>query len=470
MKFIDKLLDERSDTDFNFFWQIIGPLFVLCTFALEPNNFFIFCVGILGLFLCARWQMTGLLYSLVLLVAAGVLEHFFLNHQHLWWIGIEGSYAVAFYITALNAERHTHFVQSLFSQLDAKNSSLANLEEDALKSKESATSQQILLQEKGDLLQARLDELSSEYSSLLVLNEVLRKTSARESADKELLQGDLLDLQSRLGICLAEEDALKKELARLKESHTLILENSQLIGEINQVRLEKEQTHMINETLARLHAKESMRAQSAFEQLSILEKEKQETDLKVAEFDRLKSDLEFQLKEAITLRDRYKIAAEQNEAIQTERNFLKDRVTQAEFELAQKSQVAAVDLSQYVPKEELECLQNQVKALFKVKALHKQLKEQFEEKNQVLHKTRAELFQVDNALQALQIEVEGRDFAQNSIPNAIVSEVAQLEEMLTFLEQENEELQNLVTHLSIVQEAPKRKKKVKTTPEQDLLF
>ena len=561
MKSLEKIENDVTAS----FWQVIGPLFILCSFALAPNNLLIFCVGAIGLFLCSRLQMTGFLFSFVLLVLASVAEHLFfavhglvLSH-HLWLFGLEGSYAVALFITALNAERHTHFVQSLCSQVEVRSSSIANLEEEYAKSLESATAQQVLAQEKIGALQARLDETLSDQSSLLILNEVLRNATAKEIEEKEALGRDLLDAQIRLESIQTERDALHGELTRFKNVDALTVENQRLIDEINAARIDKEQTHLINETIVRLHAKENARAQSALEMASSLTQEKQELEVKLSslaqELEAMRAQLEqitrerdgrpseervaslteekqqldakvfdlekeleavraqleqitrerdsrpseervaslteekqrldakvFDLEKELEMmlastqleKDRHQVALGQLASMQAESQVLSEKLMQTEATLAQKEEAIARQAIPVATPEDLLLmahLEEKVKILSQTEALYKQLKAQFAEKNEILHKTRSQLFHTDTELQTLKIEIEGSELSKNSIPKEIISGLVDFDEKIADLQRENEELQQLVTILSspVISDTSKRRK-VKIIPDQEYLF
>ena len=55
MKWINRVLDEKSDGALAFFWQLVGPIFVLCTYALEPHHILIFFAGVIGLFVKTKF-------------------------------------------------------------------------------------------------------------------------------------------------------------------------------------------------------------------------------------------------------------------------------------------------------------------------------------------------------------------------------------------------------------------------------
>ncbi len=458
MKILDNILDEKSDVSLAFFWQIIGPLFVLCTFALDPHNLVVFLVGAFGLFFCSRYQIKGFVASLVMIGCVAISDHIFLKEHHLWFFGLETSYAFAFFITAMTADRHNHFVQSLFSQIETKNSSIVNLEDEFTKSRADETKQQVFLQEKIAALQKQIEETLSEQSSLLILNEVLRKTASRNLLDSESLRDELFGLQCRFNVEHRANEQMERELFRLKNENFLIQENLAIKEELNAIRFDKEQTHLINETLAKLHAKEYLRAQSAQEEIRQLTS--------------VRNELLYKLETEEQEKKHYQLLQKGFEAAELDRMSLKEQIKELELKLEQKQEAPSVDLSQYVAKEMNELLEERVRELSKTELLYRQLKVQFAEKNEVLHKTRAELFHKDNAYQALEIALNHSQIAGSELPPEIVSELDLLENEIVHLTQENEELEQIVTNLSNLSEteSTKRKKKVKLIPEQDLLF
>jgi len=144
--------------------------------------------------------------------------------------------------------------------------------------------------------------------------------------------------------------------------------------------------------------------------------------------------------------------------------------------------------------ERLAAAEEKVHDLAKVDAQYRQLKDQFEEKGRILHETRCQLFKAETDLQTLAIEKE----EQNSLPERLRVEFDRLEREITDLQEENLQLQELVSVLTQKQTPsppfaanrtplpagkpsleetlretliPKRKKKLAKKPaQQDLLF
>ncbi|HSX12866.1 MAG TPA: hypothetical protein VLE96_00375 [Chlamydiales bacterium] len=422
MKWIDKVLDDKNEIAMAFFWQLVGPLFILCTNALAPQNDFIFFAGVAGLFLSAKYRNAGFIASSIVLVLVAVAEHFYNHTFSIWEAGLEVSYGMAFFITAQSAARHQVFIRSLFSKIDTKNAFAKDLEDEFTKTRCEITNVQIHAQEKIDSLQKQLDEIHSEQSSLLVLNEVLRKTTATHMNRKETLTDELYQLQNRLQNEITEKETLKAKLVNTDLSaHHLLVE------ELDAVRREHEQTHTLKETLERLHNYEQQRAHVACLQLNAVEDEKNQLHQKVAHFERELSQVEELKAELAQTQSKFEALKTEKEKVQEtlatfdeDRNSLKIKLAEAEAKLSQKEE----------------------KQSSNIELLYKQLRTQFEEKNATLHQARSELFKVDNAYQALQIEMSQIDIG---IPRDVVLE---LQNEISSLQEENQDLQNIITRLS----------------------
>lgn len=529
-------------------FSIFGPICLICTFALSakvPMPFDLLFLALSGLYLSARWQMRGFVYSLILLALGGGIKHFLLDSGHLWQLGIEGSLAISFFITALSFEESSSFIQSLISQMDASSSVVRNLEEEISAVREQATAQQMALQEKVAVLQKELEELQTDHSSILILNEVLRKTSARHAEEKEALGETSLNQKAQISILQLNLETVEKELKRLSNSESLIVENKQLTKELNAARLEREQTHLINETLARLHAKESLKAKELSEQIHAVLEEKQKT---LQQLGSAQSEVEMftkRLEQMALERENARVSLMQMADIKTEKNFLQERLKAAEAEIAllkQKSQdplllaqlqdlqnervqfqeqiailqqktdvqmqelieqrtyfqeqildfqqkadarvqelqnerlqfqeqIALLHQKAEEPKahlleeerahfqEQIAYAQERLQTLSQIEPLFNQLKKQFEEKNQILHQTRSEFFKADTELQTLRMEREQNLLQLNPVPKDLLEELANSEEEIERLEEENKELLELVTLLNTPKTSPLGEKK-----------
>ncbi|MBI5273100.1 MAG: hypothetical protein HY861_03870 [Chlamydiia bacterium] len=158
-------------------------------------------------------------------------------------------------------------------------------------------------------------------------------------------------------------------------------------------------------------------------------------------------------------------------------------------EIAVLQQISATTANNDLLHQEREALMEQltqaeekIRSLALLESKHRQLKEQFEEKNKVLQETRALLFHSDTALQSFQIEKAQKELRFDPLFEALSKELSVQEQETSHLQEENKELECLVTcltHLAgqpsleeILRESlvPKRKKKTKKPAQQDLLF
>jgi len=436
------------------FLQLIGPLFLLCSLTLAAQvgsvfNFDLLCVAVVGLVFCVKWEMRGCAYALLLLGISACIKHLIINGPHALQFGLEGSVGFAFLISGLSFEQGSSFLGSLNQQLDTKDQTIQNLEEELDRLKEEHSKEQIAFSEKQGALSQQIEELQSEFSSIVMLNEVLRKTTARVSEEKEVVADAALQSGRKISQLLQEMDVVQKELHRLSNESTLGIQNGELIKEINEVRYKEHQTHQINETLARLHAKESQKARE-------LEGKLQETVEQLSFAKRDAAMNSSQVEQLMAQMQNLQSAQQAVEQLQTERNFFRERVQAVETELSLKTkkleEVAKPHIDALLPEKELmqaqiQLLREQLATHVQIEPLYRQLKTQFEEKNQVLHQTRAQLFQTDAQLQTLKIEMEQKTLEVDPLPPAIRNELSSIEEENKVLQDENLLLQDLVTSL-----------------------
>ncbi len=264
-----------------YFWQIAGPIGLCLSLALAAKGsipFDLCFAGCIGLALSARLRMLGCLYALILMIAAGIFAHSFVESHHFWRLGLEATLACSFFITAFSFETAFLASSALQAQLQAKESSIGNLEEEIALERKQGADGQIASSKKIGELQSNLEELQTEKAMLEILNDVLRKENGSHYAEKQRLEEQRLEEKRAFSQLLLEHEDLQKEIARIKQTD-LSLENKSLLQQLNSARVAKEQTHLINETLVRLHAKESIRARELEENLQgPIETVKQERD------------------------------------------------------------------------------------------------------------------------------------------------------------------------------------------------
>jgi hypothetical protein len=213
-------------------------------------------------------------------------------------------------------------------------------------------------------------------------------------------------------LLLEEIDSLQTELNRLGNDSALAQQNKQLFEELNESRGREAQTHLINETLVRLHAKENQKVR------------------------------------------------------ELEAKF---------FAMSEQTETVSEDKERFVEQLQLQVQQTRLEQYRQVELLYRQLKGQFEEKNAILHQTRSELFLADTELQTIAQKLREKELAFNPVSQEICLELDAMEEENLALQHENRELQDLVSHLMQQDEASSlvKKKMKKSQPaslEQATLF
>jgi hypothetical protein len=257
---------------------------------------------------------------------------------------------------------------------------------------------------------------------------------------------------------MADQQEIQEVMSR---SYQVEYDESELMNELNAARYEKEQTHLINETLARLYARETLKAKEANEEAGALADQLAAAHREVRRIEQpLKEQLNVTKNEVATLTSQFekavmdanegRLALQKLTEVQTERNFLRERLQAATEELAHR-QKGPHDA------QELAHVREKALHLSQIEPLFHQLKKQFEEKAHVLHQTRSHLFAADTELQKLRMEKAALEL--NPLPKEVECELQDFGKQIEFLEEENIQLQELVTLLSGKMEPQLEKKK-----------
>ncbi len=458
--------------------QLLGPLSLLATLAIGANvtgafPYDLLVIGAVGLFLCARWQMRGCAYALLFLAMAALFTHSYGAVSHATQFGLEGSLAFALLIAGQSFEEGSSLLHSLSQRIGAGQQTIENLEDEIGRHKELSSQELVGANSKIEVLSRDLEELRSEYSALQVLNEVLRKSSAKSAEEKETLFDETVHLSHKIAELSANLDAASTELLRVKNDSILAQQNQELFSEINEVRCKEEQTRLINETLARLHAKESQRAVEFEGKIAAMSADREGL---VEEMSFVKRDAEMNASQVEQLSHQLQVLTKENQGlqqVQQERNFLRERLGIAEMDVQQKAarlvaleaenaqlidrvnspgvlsdeQVVVLSNERTHLLEQIEQLRGHLAQHANTDAMYQQLREQFEEKNKVLHETRAQLFHTDTEFQTVKRELENKTLDVDPLAVVVREELAKLEEINRDLDLENRQLQEVVSQL-----------------------
>jgi hypothetical protein len=432
--------------------QRVALLFLMGTLSLglmgKGIHYDLILVVLLGFFLSSKGGLRGWGYACGCLGLVSIFNHLQLEGAHVWQLGLEVSIGFSLLLVALGEEQGKGFVSTLEGRLGIREQTIRDLEAEAVKFQGELAQSQLETSEKLAELRLCLDESEQELSSIQILNEVLRKNMAQVGLEKEVLAETHLQTSRKMGQLLQEIDLLQKELHRLSSESRLAEQNRHLFKELNEVRVKEAEVHLAHETALRLYAQEKRRAEEGQGRVDLAERQIEQMAQELEALQKIRSRLE---------------------EVQTERNFLRERLTRAEEEWAQKKEGPAVSLESVertpvVSREaeeghllqQIQELREQLALLSKTEPLYRQLKGQFEEKNQVLHETRVLLFRSDTELQRLRKEAEEKALHWDPVPEALQHEMESVAIENQSLEEENRELQELVTCL--MNESPVKKK------------
>ena len=555
-------ISENKSLSSQYFMQVAGPLLLICSAALLGRvppvfNFDLLAVLILGLYFSARWKIKGFIYSLSLLFLSVCFKHIFIDSHHAWQLGLETSVSIGLIVSALCFKENGQFVDFLQTQHEKKEQTIQFLEEDLAKFREKSILEHSEMGEKIGSLQSTLEEIQIELSSVQVLNDVLRKTTAKALEEKDEFEKRICHFEHLVDVTREENQKLQETIQHLSQENEIIFQNEQLLSELNALRIKEVQTAKINEQLVHLHAIESQKVKNLEEKCFALNSENEITSSQFVQLSQemhslqetqknhqkseseklflqtrlqdVLSELEFAKNEHRQLQKSYNdlsveranTSKENIEALESkianlfdekekmhrelssnlETTLLEKTQLQQEIEtvLSEKEKLSqellqkieTVQLKESINSKEFNELISQKNHLLEqlqffrasleesanIEALYRQLKSQFEEKNQILHETRSQLFHVDTELQTIRQELEQKDLEHDPLSFELREELHHIEEEIQFLQEENLQLYDLVTHLMNTNEidplkiVKKKMKKISFDfPEQGRLF
>ncbi len=367
----------------SYFAQMLGPLFLIPVLLFAGQykpalNYDLVAIAGLGLLLSATNQTRGCIYALILLAVSATVKHTWLDSHHLVQMCLECSVAFSLILTSLVFTEATDSSEVIQAQMDRKAETIRFLEDDLTKLREKAAEEITLTNDKLAALQQLAEETQNELSAVHMLNEVLRKSTAKAIDQGAKTTSLLLCAESRSGLLLEEIDSLQRELHRLSNESAVTQQNADLFKELNAARVKSTQTHLINETLARMLAGQAEKNQQ-LEQLTILHAELQQQ-----------------------LADQVEKTREIEQA-------------QLQQQLMEKHSSDIRYLN--------ENLSKRLEQTAETEALYRQLRDQFAQKDKVLHQTRCSLFTVETELERLQKELYEKQLHNDPLPPAMRREL-----------------------------------------------
>jgi hypothetical protein len=286
--------------------------------------------------------------------------------------------------------------------------------------------------------QAHLWRLGLEFSVASSL--LIYALDQEESAQKEKLAQELKVAKEKV-IANLEEDLSKLQEESLEEKLQSQSTIDALQKSFDELTLEKSSLDILNDVLRKNHAKLASEQEAWKEKIHVIERTLVQ---KTEESQSLEKEIAHLKNTDALLMDHKSLQAELNQT----------RIQKEQMKLINEALVrmhAKTVSQQHENQHLIEQLKKQPgppansEELHQLQCLYKQLKSQFEERNEVLHQTRANLFKADTELQTLRLKNELD--TQDEPFKEIVQELSSLEKEVSALKEENQELEETITYL-----------------------
>lgn len=419
---INKILhiEEKKDIPIQF-WTLLGPFFIVITLFLtsfsEVPNKDLFLVAVIGLALCLKKKGRGLFYSSIMLLVLIFLKHFQISSNHLWQFGVELSLFLGFIISSYCIEETWDFINSFHLSNSDNRLKIEKLEEELKKEEDFHLRQHKNFKYEIDRVNLQLEEKKNEINSFKQLVQNLRET-IKENEKQKIIFIDQFKEKDKSATGLRQEiEDLKEHILSLGNLEELYQRNQKLLNDLNQARVDKEQSHAINQSLSKMVSKEI--------------EEKREKD-----------------EQNHSLIERATIAENKILFLQEEIALLNQKIKKYQGEVSSSKKEDLFFSKQIEEKKILDQYEKKYQELIKIESLYKQLKNQFEEKKKVLSDARKELFLTKEELEKIKKEKELRELDETKEVKELYCQIGKFEEELKRLEEENINLQEIISKLA----------------------
>lgn len=448
------------------FWSLLGPFLILLSIAVLifkiSSHWYFPLSALIGIPLCVKGKLKGMAAALSCLFLFSAIAYQSLNlDERYWHVGMGLAMAFSFIILTLSIEE----AQSLFNKFQIESQSrLDNF---------------LLLDQKYNEAEKKWFLFKEKnYSEVQLLTEELKKTlSEKQTFYKiaQLAKDELLDIRKQHDLLLQELYYKKQQISqlneRLEDSEIMVQNfvNSQPEKEVERITSHLTQVQQEKETLKAqfsLAIEEGQNYRFKYDQLlqdsdqlrgqeNLLKAKLLASQLEIQELQTLLKNFNDEQLNCLTkeLDSQKIIIASQSDQLQ----LLSKSKVECEVALEEKEVVLQQKREELSRIEKcLELSENREKKLpyaqgntRRLEGMYIQLKEQFEEKNNVLAETRRDLFHAEERLQALYKEIEeektfGLSANEESLQTALLNLDKQYVELENEYKQEVENLNELI--------------------------
>ena len=395
---------------------LLGPFLLFGALLAANHSLELWLFSLIALFLVWRYQQKGFFYSLGLFLLVALLRQSSTSF-HLWELGLESSVLIAMLVTKECFSTVEDFLTSLHLEIKQEKKERASLYDEQQRRVFDLEQEKQVLLDKLTHIEEKSGLLNVEKKDLEKLCHTLRASSTLAENFKESLMQELAEEKRN---CILKEQAIQEQLQlieKLKESKKLKEENALLLQKLNKERVNHHQSEVVQDVHLQLYQKEKKKAEEAYQLIAIKDMEQQN----------LHEVIENHKKEITSLSQNLEKAYRELESV-------KEKFPTKEIMDSSKVAKEYASLKEKY-EEKLELLkhsQDRLKELSQMEGAYLQLKKQFLDKDSLLHQTRKELFSMETKLLTFEKEKELSSHGFTDLES---------------LEEENKELQELVTQL-----------------------
>lgn len=461
------------------FWSIIGPVIVILTVLVslaKPNAIHLSfsIVAVMGIVCCWLWKMRGL-GAAIAAITFYLLSTFsgLSSNERMWNLGMALAFVLGLVITALSLEEVGVVLRQMHHRTGELLGEKMSVEERLKASERLREERESHWFEQCRSKETERGQLADQAKSVQDEMDVLQKEKASLLQDVQGLQEQMAQLVRNLSGAEEREQQLQAtlskqacELERLRLEKVpdpeIVTEKARLNGALaalqEAARQEKERFERMLEGLQQtaLVEKEGLLAE--------LDAARKENERSQGGKEQIECELAQTAKDLSLAQEAYQTALTEREKLQAALQQLADELKgvqqQAALDAAKRSQEMALATAQlHETEEKLASLQGMLEAAKIVEkpgseeelrhlrnqdALLKQLRRQFEEKNDVLHQTRIQIFKLEGEIFNLQREKEEYVMKDDLFQSELCDEIERLVEEKERFEKEASELSDLV--------------------------
>lgn len=401
MNILEKKIEDRF-----YFWSILGPMVVLLSLAVlfvKLSSHWVFPIAaIVATPLCLKWKMKGFMISLAILLIGGILTYQTLHlEERYWYVGMGLAMTLSLLILALSFEE----VENLLHQLQV--------------------------------------ESQSRLSNFLRLDEKFKVSTTDWQTEKAYYEKEMSSLVQKMALVESEaqtahklKDLAKDELIMLREQHQKLTED--LLMKKVQISQQKEHVEEMENTIQSLvntdtekqlkrisEEKNQLETQfsTLLQECKVIRQNEQQSQEKCQK--QLKEIVEqcSQEKESLlrTSKAEYeKIHHELRQAKQDIQRYAQEKIEDQSKEEQLKLKLQEIEKELMGLKAKEPKNSNPIGHTRTFEDMYLQLKQQFQEKSDLLDSTRKNLFKVQEHLIGLQKENEQKDVFEQAEEDWIV--------------------------------------------------